>query len=92
MKTEVKVTEKKPKVKNLAFVYYFGCIFAPKKCSQFNAWYVERDRGREPREHGAEGVRETEEERQERAGSGIPTRAGSRREIQKGKRLSFDCL
>ena len=45
VKTEVKVTEKKLKVKNLAFVYYFGCIFAPKKCSQFNAWYVERDRG-----------------------------------------------
>ena len=47
---------------------------------------VERDGGRgSPGEHGAEGVRETGEERQERAG--ISTTAGSGREIQKGKRL-----
>ena len=51
--------------------------------------------GGSPGEHGAGGVRETGKERQERPGSGISTRAGSGREIQKGKRLQllfFHCL
>ena len=40
-------------------------------------------------EQGTEGVRET---RQKRAGRGISTKAGRRREIQKGKRSLFICL
>ena len=42
--------------------------------------------GGSPGEQGAEGVRETGEER---AGGGISTMAGSGREIQKGKLLLF---
>ena len=42
--------------------------------------------GGSPGEQGAGGVRETGEER---AGGGISTMAGSRREIQKGKLLLF---
>ena len=42
--------------------------------------------GRDPRRTGAGRVRETGEDR---AGGGISTMAGSRREIQKGKLLLF---
>ena len=41
-----------------------------------------RDRGQEPRKTGG---RRVQESREERAGSGISTMAGSRRELQKGK-------
>ena len=45
--------------------------------------------GGSPGEHWAGVLRETGEERQEKAGSGISTRAGTWREIQKGKGLLF---
>ena len=58
-------------------------IYINEPWSNFCEFCGGQEGGRSPGEHGAGGVPETGEERQERAGRGISTRAGSGIEIQK---------